>query len=59
MREHRRRKGRKRSRRNRRRRRRGEGSAESQRYPFMLHGCLAAALVLPCKETRQQGRKMS
>lgn len=26
------------------------GSAESQRYPFMLHGCLAAALVLPCKK---------
>lgn len=47
MREHRMRKGRWRS----RRRRRGEGSAESQRYPFMLHGCLAAALVLPCKKT--------
>lgn len=46
MREHRMRKG--------RRRRRGEGSAESQRYPFMLHGCLAAALVLPCKKTTSE-----
>lgn len=40
-----------------RRRRRGEGSAESQCYPFMLHRCLAAALVLPCKESRKKKKR--